>query len=47
MTYKIMVGETLYTTESYSDEGVFISFIDKLGKHIKANKNSIRYIRES
>ena len=46
MSYRIMVGETLYTTEKYEDEGVFISFIDKYGKHLKVNKNAISYIKE-
>ena len=46
MPYRIMVEETLYTTDSYEDDGIFISFVDKYGKNLKVNKNVIKYIKE-
>ena len=46
MKYRIMIENTLYTTEQYDDDGVFICFKDKYGKEVKINKTSIKYIRE-
>ena len=46
MAFRIKIEETLYTTETYEDDGIFLSFLDKYGKHIKVNKNNVLYIRE-
>jgi hypothetical protein len=44
--YRIKADGKLYTTESYTDDGTFITFVDKYGKTLKMNRVCVEFVRE-